>query len=160
MRSISTAALPIPLCANGYVGPRVNYALFTDPACRDCVATNEFTHVEQFNALACTDRGIQSIQGIEQLKELRIITLDINTINDLSVKYNQISDIGAIGQLNTLQNLDARNNNLQYLVWDLRTLDSAVLIDLRSNPDIKCLEYANLMLVLGTAVLFNECTYP
>ncbi len=221
-----------------YVGPRVDYRLFTDRAFRDCAQANDFTHIEQFNALVCTDMDIQSIQGIEQLTELKIVTLDINDISNLSplagldkvhtlsatnndisdlstlphlpalenlvlfnnaisnvsplaentqllnlainnnqisdasqfsmltnltnlsVKDNQIDDIGPIGQLTALQNLDARNNDLQRGVWDLRTLDNVTLIDLRGNPDIKCLEYANLIFILGTAVLFNECTYP
>ena len=102
---------------NVYVGPRVNYALFTDPAFRECVAANEFTHVEQFTALVCTDRNIESIQGIEQLTELRIITLDINAISDLSplagldqvhtlsVTNNGLSDLSSLPHLPALENL-------------------------------------------------------
>ncbi|MDX1696526.1 MAG: leucine-rich repeat domain-containing protein, partial [Ketobacteraceae bacterium] len=221
-----------------YVGPRVDYRLFTDTRLRECAGASEFTHIEQFSTLVCTDQGIESIQGISQLSELKLVTLDLNNISDLSplagldqvhtlsitnndltslatlpampalenlvlfnngisdisplmenpqllnlainnnqisdaaqfailpnltnlsVRNNLIEDIGPIGELSALQNLDARYNILKRGVWDLRSLENAIILDLRGNGDIKCLEYANLALMLGKAVLFNDCTFP
>ncbi|MCG8314278.1 MAG: hypothetical protein MI976_13805 [Pseudomonadales bacterium] len=221
-----------------YVGPSINYDLFVDPQFRACVESTGFTHIQQFSALVCQDRGITSILGIEQLTDLQIVTLDLNSIEDLSplaplsnvhtlsltnnelddlstlpymesltnlvlfnnhieditplaanpqllnlalnhndivdveqfgfltnvtnlsIAHNAIEDIAPIGLLTQLQNLDASYNALQRGVWGLRTLTNTSVIDLRGNGDVKCLEYANLIYILGTAVLVNDCTFP
>lgn len=224
--------------AHVYVGPRVNYDLFTDSNLRACTEGTGFTHIEQFKTLICTDMNIQSIQGIEQLTDLQVLTLDINQISDLSplasldkvhtlsltnnqlsdistlpamsaltnlvlfnnnisditpllenpqllnlavnnnqisdaaqfniltnltnlsIANNQIEDISPIGNMTQLQVLDAQNNQINTGVWDLRTLENAVLINLKGNGDVGCLEYGNLLLILGTAVLFDDCRFP
>lgn len=219
-----------------YVGPSVDYDLFTDQNLRNCLENSGFTHIEQFESVLCTDLNIQSIQGLEQLTNTKIATLDLNNISDfsplagldklhtlslssnniddlsslpnlpvldslvifnnaiadisplalnaqltnlaindnqivdtqqfgpltnltnLTVMDNQIEDIAGLSQLTALEVLDARNNALTAGVWDLRHLTSAVLIDLRDNPNVNCLVYANLLYTLGSAVLFNDCS--
>ncbi|MCG8671257.1 MAG: hypothetical protein MI867_17760 [Pseudomonadales bacterium] len=220
-----------------YVGPWVDYDLFTDTNFRACLEEAGYTHIEQFISVVCTDRNINSIAGIEQLTDAQVVTLDLNNISDLSplaglnkvhtlsitnnnltdisslptlplltnlvlfnnaisdvsalalnpqllnlaindnqiadtqqfaplvnltnltVANNNIVDISGLGVLTALEVLNARNNRLDIGVWDLRFLESAYLIDLRDNPDVNCLEYANLIVILGTAVLFNDCSF-
>ena len=84
----------------------------------------------------------------------------MTNITNLSIAHNDIEDIAPIGLLTQLQNLDASYNALTRGVWGLRTLTNASLIDLRGNSAVKCLEYANLIYILGTAVLVNDCTFP
>ncbi len=83
----------------------------------------------------------------------------LTNLTSLTVANNQITDIAGLSVLTSLQVLDAKNNLLTDGVWELRTLTSAVVVDLRDNPEVSCLTYANLLFTLGSAVLFNDCSF-
>ena len=218
-----------------HIGPRVDFDLFSDTNFRACVEETEFTHIEQFKILVCTNKNIVDLAGIEQLTDLTTLTLDINNIVDfsplaalenvntlsitnnnisdlssfplmpglttlvlfsnaitditplannpqllnlavsnnqisdstqfsfisnlqsLTVQNNMIEDISGLSAMTELLALDASDNQINDGVIELQTLTKAHLVDLRGNGDVKCLEYANLVFALGTAVAFDSC---
>lgn len=100
-----------------FIGPRVNYNLFTDPALRACARETGYTHVEQFKSLLCYSKGITRLNGIEQLTEL----------NYLGVDYNQISDFSPLQTLSQLTTVSASDNGISSVsgfpvVYSLSTL--------------------------------------
>lgn len=85
-----------------YIGPRVNFALFTDAALRSCAQDTGFTHIEQFDSLICYGKGIRSLSGIEQLSGLTYVGMD----------YNQIDDFAPLTALENLTTLSASENGI------------------------------------------------
>lgn len=133
---------------------------------------SSFPYMPALTNLVLFNNSIENVLPLSVNPQLQNLAINNNQISDayqflgvinvtnLSIAGNEIEDITPIGNLTALQNLDARNNRIETGVWDLRTLENAALIDLRGNGGVKCLEYANLFFILGTAVLFDECEYP
>lgn len=107
-----------------YIGPRINYSLFTDTALRACASETDYTHIEQFKSLVCYDRGITRLQGIQQLTALTYIGVDFNSISDfsplqslenlitLSASNNGITSVSGFPVVDSLSALILSNNNI------------------------------------------------
>lgn len=86
-----------------HIGPRVDYALFTDNALRTCARETGFTHIAQFKSLLCYDKGIRQLNGIQQLRELTYLGVD----------YNAITDYSPLQALENLTTLSASDNGVE-----------------------------------------------
>lgn len=107
-----------------YIGPRVDYSLFTDDNLLDCLEETGFTHIEQFTTLLCFGRDIENLEGIQQLTALTTISLDKNPITDfsplgelpllntLSMSNSGISDLSSFPYIASLVNLSLYDNNI------------------------------------------------
>lgn len=107
-----------------HIGPRVDYGLIADANLRSCLQETGFTHVEQFIAIYCVERGIRRLAGIEQFTDVQSAALDFNQLenlapltalprlNLLSVSSNGLTRLDALAASESLRNIVAVNNRI------------------------------------------------
>lgn len=108
-----------------HIGPRVDYSRIADRNLRACLQETGFTHVAQFTAIYCVDRGIRRLEGIEQLSEAQSVALDFNPLehlaplaqlprlNLLSVSSSGLTHLAGLEDSMSLRNLVAANNRIE-----------------------------------------------
>lgn len=131
-----------------------------------------FPFIPSLLNLTLYDNHISDIRPLQLNTQLKNLSLYNNAISDTSqfqpfieieslfLKNNAIEDVTPLASNTMLRALDLSNNQVSEGVIELQTLTSAVALDLRGNKPTSCLEYAQLYLKLGPALLFSQCTFP
>jgi len=139
------------------------------------VSGNQLTSLD---ALASSDtirnivalnNQITDVSVLAGMPQLLNLALDNNLLTDtvgletltglqgLSITNNQINDVSGLGMLQELLALDISRNPITAGVPALKTLTKAVAIRSEGNGNVRCLDYANLILALGPVVIFDKC---
>ena len=112
---------------------------------------------------------IADVSALTAMPQLLNLSLDENLLTDadalaglaqlqgLSLARNQITDVTPLGSLTGLLALDISDNGVASGIPALKTLTRASVIRSAGNNQVRCIDYANLILALGPVVIFDTC---
>lgn len=152
-----------------HIGPRADFDLVQDPALRQCLEENGFTHLEQFNVIYCLDRGITQLEGIQQFQLTQSVSLDNNQLTDLtpltalpqlttlSVSGNGLTGLGSLMASMSVHNIAAHNNALTD-VTALGMMPQLLSLTLDNNQISDPTPLSSIPTLQGLSIRFNQIT--
>lgn len=150
-----------------HIGPRIDYRRIMDRQLRTCLQSTGFTHVAQFTAIYCVDRGIVRLEGIEQFTEAQSVSLDLNRVQDLtplaalprlnlvSVSSNQLTRLDGLTGSASLRNIVAMNNQIDD-VAALAAMPNLVSLVLDNNQLFDTVGLESLTALQGLSITRNQ----
>jgi len=131
-----------------------------------------FSLIPALTTLILHDNQISDATPLMSNPQLINLTLSNNLISDASqfqsftalesllLQKNVIVDAEPLSFNTGLRVLNLADNQINDGVLELQTLNRAVLLDLKGNNQVSCIEYAQLFLQLGPVMQFNQCKFP
>lgn len=152
-----------------HIGPRIDYSAITDRNLRACLEETGFTHVAQFVAIYCVERGVRRLEGIGQFHAVQSVSLDFNPLEDLtpltqlprlnllSVSSSNLTRLDALRASASLRNIVAVNNRIDD-VTALAAMPQLLSLALDNNllPDVEGL--GALTQLQGLSLTRNQIT--
>lgn len=123
---------------------------------------------QTLNTFSAYGNEISDLSPLQNVDHLKVLALDNNDVMDvtplqsladlgiLTLSRNEIEDVSPLSVLSNLLVLDLSNNEVNEGVLDLQDLESANLIRLDGNGDVRCITYLQLLLKLPV-VTFTDC---
>ena len=131
-----------------------------------------FTLIPSLTTLVLHNNQISDVSALISNPQLINLTLSNNLISDVSqflpftalesllLQKNVIEDVTSLSFNTGLRVLNLADNLINEGVLELQSLNQVLLLDLKGNNQVSCIEYAQLFLQIGPVMQFDQCRFP